>query len=38
MRSIMDEILFQSTTCFQMEYVIMGYLKVTNEFEEQSLD
>ena len=28
MRSIIDEIVYQSCTCFQMEYVIMGYLKV----------
>ena len=30
MRSIIDEIVYQSGTCFQMEYVIMGYLKVFN--------
>ena len=29
--SIIDETLYQSKTCFQMEYVIMGFMKVPRE-------
>ena len=36
MRSIIDEVLFRSSTCFQMEYVIMGYLKVPMKSDEQT--
>jgi len=39
MRSILaDDILFHSSTCFQMEYVIMGYLKVKENDNKNDAD
>ena len=36
MHSISEDILFQSSTCFQMDYVLMGYCKVMIRAESQN--